>query len=140
MSIKKIKGLLTMAWEQFAAFTERLYTSDSKSTILKEIKFALIIFVSAFVLLTQLNIDQAYLIFFGILISLFVILFLFAYVYCLLKNPDALRTEEHVEKKLALKKGLLGDNFSGLLAGKKEKTINSIIPEDQSQSVEDNDK
>jgi hypothetical protein len=44
-----------------------------------------------------------------------VILFLGTYVYCLLKNPEMLRTEKYSIQKLAIEKGFVGDSLTGLL-------------------------
>lgn len=41
--------------------------------------------------------------------------FLFAYVFLLLTNPDALRSEQYFLSKLAIEKGLVGDSNVGLV-------------------------
>lgn len=48
------------------------------------------------------------------LVVVVILVFLGAYVFLLLKNPDALRSEEFSLSKLALEKGLVGDNIVGL--------------------------
>ena len=53
----------------------------------------------------------------GLVIALVVavlLVFLVAYVYLLLRNPDALRSEEFSLSKMAMERGLVGDNLSGL--------------------------
>jgi hypothetical protein len=47
-------------------------------------------------------------------IAMVLMVFLVAYGYLLLKNPDALRSENFTLSKLAIEKGLVGDNISGL--------------------------
>jgi hypothetical protein len=42
------------------------------------------------------------------------LVFLGAYIYLLLKMPDALRSEQYMLSKLALEKGMIGDNVAGL--------------------------
>ncbi len=44
-----------------------------------------------------------------------VLLLLFAFGYFMFANPDALRSEKYVFSKLALEKGLIGDDLVGLL-------------------------
>ena len=140
MSIKKLKGLLVMIWNQFVDLAGKLYTSDSKSTVLKDLKFPLTLLIIAFSGLASFKTEPIYLYFIGGLVTLFVAVFIFAFLYCLIKNPNLIRTEEHIERTMAIKKGFFGDNLFGFLANKKEKSINNITPEDQSQSVEDNSK
>lgn len=42
-------------------------------------------------------------------------LFAFAYCYCLIKNPDALRSEKYSIQKIALEKGYIGDSIKGMV-------------------------
>ena len=42
------------------------------------------------------------------------VMFLAAYTYFALKNPDALRSEKYVLGKMAMEKSLMGDNLAGL--------------------------
>lgn len=59
--------------------------------------------------------------------------YLAAYVYLLLKNPDALRSETYVIQKLAIEKGLVGDSVTGLfeLGGKPIKMQGLLVPGDE---------
>lgn len=47
-------------------------------------------------------------------IAIVLFVFLGAYIYLLIKNPDALRSEHFSLSKMALEKGLVGDSISGL--------------------------
>lgn len=139
MSIKKIKGLLTMALEQLIALFEKNQSSGSKSTVLNQVTLMLFITIIGFIGLVKIGTEVIYLYFFGGIIICFMLLFIYSYLFCLHKNPNLLRSEKHIEKTLALKKGLLGDNLTGLLTSKKEKNLNAIIPGNQSVE-EDNSK
>ena len=44
-------------------------------------------------------------------------LYLVAYYYCLLKNPDALRSESYNVQKMALERGIYGDSQTGIFEG-----------------------
>jgi len=55
---------------------------------------------------------------------------LVAYFYFMVKNPDALRTENYSLSKLAMERGLMGDSLNGLfdgntlpLAGRQQRAI-----------------
>ncbi len=64
----------------------------------------------------------------GLSIALGVILvtFVCAYIYFLIKSPDALRSESYTLSKMAIERGLVGDNLSGL---RDEKAIEGSIDE-----------
>ncbi len=43
-----------------------------------------------------------------------IILYIGAYLYFMLKNPDALRSESFTLKKMEIQKGIQGDNITGI--------------------------
>jgi hypothetical protein len=53
-------------------------------------------------------------IFFAVCTALPVALYLGAYVYCLIKDREALRSETYSIQRLAIEKGYLGDSTAGL--------------------------
>lgn len=58
--------------------------------------------------------------------SLFIVsVFLFSYIYCMFTDKDALRSERFFLQKMAIEKGLVGDDSRGLFqqSEKKEKLI-----------------
>ena len=64
---------------------------------------------------------------FGLLIFVF-LAFVSCYVYFMLRNPNALRSEKFVLAKAALDRGLVGDNRQGL---------QPIEPEEESSTLVD---
>jgi hypothetical protein len=50
----------------------------------------------------------------GLALAVVLVVFLGAYLYLLLRNPDALRSEHFSLSKMAIEKGLVGDNVQGL--------------------------
>lgn len=50
----------------------------------------------------------------GVGLALTMLTFLGAYIYLLIKLPDALRSESYSLSKMAIEKGLVGDNLLGL--------------------------
>jgi len=50
----------------------------------------------------------------GISFATVLAVFLGAYVYLLLKQPDALRSEQFTLSKLAIEKGMVGDSVAGM--------------------------
>jgi hypothetical protein len=49
-----------------------------------------------------------------------------AYVFCLLKDRDALRSESYSLHKLAIEQGLLGDSTTGMFAPEAESSQRGI--------------
>lgn len=99
-----------------AYFTHLLQHSDasgSKSTILKPLNWLLISLASILITLTYIKAPVAFIyIIFGLLVITFVLI-IGTYIYCLRKNPDALRSETFSIQKMALEKGVYGDSTSG---------------------------
>lgn len=74
-----------------------------------------------------------------ILLSCLLILFLgiyaFSYLYCLLRNPDLLRSERYGIQKMAIQHGLLGDSESGLFDPSDQKS-EALLIEDSGRTQE----
>ena len=51
---------------------------------------------------------------FAVMIALAFLLFIGAYIYCLMNDREALRSEKYSIQRLAIEKGLLGDSTSGM--------------------------
>lgn len=49
-----------------------------------------------------------------------ILLFLSSYIYFMLTNPDALRSEKYTIQKMAIESGLVGDDIQGLIDIEKE--------------------
>ncbi len=90
--------------------------SGSKSTILRPLTWFIgILFVILITLFKIQAPDWICYILTGIIVAI-VLLFGFAYVYCLFNDRDALRSESFTIRKMEIEKGmLLGDSSTGLL-------------------------
>jgi hypothetical protein len=64
-----------------------------------------------------------------------ILLYATAYLYCLLKNPDALRSEKYSLHKMALEHGLIGDSSTGLFEAR-EATRSDTIAVDPAKQIE----
>ena len=58
--------------------------------------------------------------------GLVLVTFIGAYIFLLIKNPDALRSERFTLSKMAIERGLIGDSLSGLW---EEEVVEDTIPE-----------
>jgi hypothetical protein len=75
---------------------------------------------------------------FSVFTGLSVVLYLFAYIFFMFRDPDALRSERYSIQKMAIEKGLIGDDLHGLLEPDEEVTRpalgTAITDESQEQS------
>ena len=97
--------------------------TSKRPTALAPLLWAMGIFAP---LLTSALLFKAPLFLVIVLVSAFgviVLLFFFSYIYCLIKDPDALRSESFVLKKMAIEKSSLGDSTSGNMIEASAETI-----------------
>ena len=74
------------------------------------------------------------------LVGMFVIcvlLFGYAYLVFLKKDPDALRSEIYSLRKFAIEKGLYGDNLSGMIDIDQDANQRSILPGPSSENEDE---
>ena len=98
-------------------FKELMVKSDNsgeKSTILKPLSWLISILIGGLGLSFYLKAPTWTSILFASIICIIVLLFIFSYVFCLFTDKDALRSEKFSIQKMAIEKGLLGDNISGI--------------------------
>lgn len=121
----------------FKELLERSDSSGSKSTILKPLTWLLSVFIGGMVLLIKVNAPSWTIIFFSIILGLGISIFFFSYIYCLFKDRDALRSEKYSIQKMAIEKGVYGDNMIGLIYSNEPKALNeSKNLSDQSEKAE----
>lgn len=105
---------------------QRSDASGSKSTILKPLTWFISLLIGGLLATLYLKAQNAIIIFFIVLISLACLAFFFAYIYCLFTIPDALRSETYSIQKMAIEKGIYGDNSSGTFIADIEGGTNKI--------------
>lgn len=89
--------------------------SGSRSTILKPLTWLLGILLATLLAAFRLGAQAWFCYLLGGIILLAVLLFFFAYVFCLFKDRDALRSESFSLRKMEIEKGLYGDSDLGLI-------------------------
>jgi uncharacterized membrane protein len=60
-----------------------------------------------------------------------IIIYLFAYIYLMFKDKDALRSEKYSIQKLAIEKGIYGDSVHGILTN--DEILSLQLPQVKSQ-------
>lgn len=113
-------------------------SSGSKSTILKPLTWLLSIIIAGLLILVKFNSSLWMIIMFSVIMGIALIIFFFAYIYCLFTDKDALRSEKYSIQKMAIEKGLYGDNISGFFTDAKLKNGKSNLR--LNQSGEENEK
>jgi len=105
----------TQMLEVFKSLLEQSTVRGSRSSALKSVQWILGISVSGLIGALQVGAPTWLLISFCVPIGLTLALFLFTFLYLLFKNPDALRSEHYELSKIALEKGYIGDDITGLI-------------------------
>ncbi len=89
--------------------------SGSRSTILKPVTWMISVLLSGDVLLVKIGAPEWLIFMVSGFILLVFLLFMFAYVYCLFTDKDAIRSEKYSIQKMAIEKGVFGDNVAGIV-------------------------
>jgi hypothetical protein len=110
--------------ELIRAFLSQAKASGGRSTALQPLGWLTATLALGLVLAAASNAPVWSTVLFGISLGGSVLLYLSAYVYFALKNPDALRSEKFTLSKMALEKNLIGDNRFGLLEIEETEKVN----------------
>jgi hypothetical protein len=97
------------------ALLEEVSGNVSRSTVLKPLGWALAVFVPATIVTAFLQLAPWLVGMFAGLTGFTSALYLSAYVFCLFRDRDALRSERYSLQKLAIEKQLIGDDRAGIL-------------------------
>ena len=97
------------------SFFSQANARGARSTALHALQWTIGLFLSAMALLVVGGAPTWLLIGVCVALSLVLLVFLGSYLYLLFSNPDALRSEHFSLSKMAIEKGLVGDNVSGLV-------------------------
>lgn len=96
------------------AIREQMNTTISRSDVLKPLAWLITILISATIMLTYVKAPENLIYLSFGLAGVTTLLYFFAYVFCLLKDRDALRSEKYSLNKMAIEHGLLGDSNTGV--------------------------
>jgi uncharacterized membrane protein YdbT with pleckstrin-like domain len=97
------------------SFMSHASARGARSTALHALQWALGLLLAA-IPITLLAAAPGWLVgFLVVAVGIVLTVFLGAYIFLLLRNPDALRSEEFSLNKMALEKGLIGDSTHGFI-------------------------
>ncbi|MEQ8244578.1 hypothetical protein [Fulvivirga sp.] len=103
-----------MAIEIIKELLQRSDTSGSKSTILKPLTWFIVVIISGIILLQIYDSPNWIVVMFAVILVVAILIFFFAYIYCLFTDKDAIRSEKYSIQKMAIEKGIFGDSNSGV--------------------------
>ena len=116
------------------AFLQQASEQGSRSTVLKPLNWLLGLLIAATIIALYYRLPE----WIGVLLAVSVMvvlgLFLFAYVYCLFKDRDALRSETYSIQKLAIEKGFVGDNIQGVVELREPGVVRQLAESSESSS------
>jgi hypothetical protein len=85
----------------------------SRPDILRPLTWLIVLILLAIIGLVKWEASPWLIMTVAILLALVIFLYFGAYVFCLLKNPDALRSERYALQKIEFERSIYGDNKSG---------------------------
>lgn len=102
-------------WKVLESFLRQAQVGQSRSSVINPLQWTLVIVTAALLALTAIPHAPTGLII-GVACAdgLVLLLIVAAYVFFMLKNPDALRSETYSLAKTAIDRKLLGDSLTGL--------------------------
>lgn len=102
-------------FNQVRALFNQMTAGGSRSTVLGPIGWMMPICVLATLASVEYEAPAWLTEMFAAFTALTFLLYLIAYVYCLFTDKDALRSERYSIQKMAIEKGLIGDDNIGLI-------------------------
>lgn len=101
--------------EYFRSLLQQAKIGYSRTSALNPVQWVFVISTSGLLGSLAFHAPSWILILFGSFSAITLVLFGFSFVYFIFKNPDALRSEKYSLSKLAIEKGLVGDDIRGLI-------------------------
>ena len=122
---KRLRESFNMAIDIVRALFQQASAQGSRSTVLRPLGWLASICAGSLIALVEFKAAIWLLILFAIFLSVTVALYLWAYVYCLLTDKEALRTEKYSIQKMAIEKGYYGDSTVGTFPVDQQSLLNA---------------
>lgn len=116
-----------MGIQLISSLFQQATAQGSKSTVLRPLGWLTAICCAALLGAVEMKAEPWLLVVFAFLAALSVLLYMASYVYCLLTDKEALRSETYQIQRLAIEKGFVGDNLTGVLK-LEENTTKGVRP------------
>jgi hypothetical protein len=105
---------MTEFWQLISVLKQQMSEAVSRTDVLRPLTWIVGLFLLGIVGLVSVHADMWIIVGAGLLLILTVFIYLGSYLYCLLFDRDALRSERYSLNKMAIQQGLRGDNVTGL--------------------------
>lgn len=116
---------------------EQMNATLSRSDALKPLAWLIALLLAAIALSSWVRAPEWLLISESVMLVCSVLLYLGAYIFCLITDPDALRSEKYSLQKLALEQHLIGDSTTGLFRADEAISPAKAIKGEASKQIED---
>ncbi|MDE0087611.1 MAG: hypothetical protein OXU23_17950 [Candidatus Poribacteria bacterium] len=108
------------------SFFSEASAKGAKSTALQSLHWVIGMLLTSIPIMAWVDAPSWILIAISSAFGLVLVTFIGAYIFLLIKNPDALRSESYTLSKMAIERGLIGDSLSGL---REEEVLEDTINE-----------
>jgi hypothetical protein len=105
--------LVMPGWTVLRTFFEQASSHGYRSTVMKSLAWIITILFCGCLTGFSIGAPLWFCIPDSVLLWFAIVLYLSAYLYCLIKQPDALRSERYSLSKMAIEHGIVGDNIQG---------------------------
>ena len=120
----------------FTSWFKQPEIGHSRSSTLNPLQWALVILVGSVGFAAATHVPSWIVSALGVAAVINFALFIYAYIYFMVKSPDALRSESYSLRKMAIQKGLMGDSLHGLFQDVPEKNATLRLQQGESDSKE----
>lgn len=103
-----------MSLNSFRSLFQQASAEGSRSTVLKPLGWLIALCLAAILGSSWIEADAWIKKMLAVFLGLAILVYLGAYLYCLIFDRDALRSETYTIQKLAIEKGFVGDSNSGI--------------------------
>lgn len=99
--------------DQFLQTLQQALQRNAKSTVLKSLGWLIALLLPATILASRYGMDKWLVVMFAVLDCLAILVYIAAYIFFALKDPEQLRSEKYSIQKMAIQHGFIGDDISG---------------------------
>ena len=115
-------------WSILESLLRQARIGQSRSSVVNPLQWTLVILISGLLALVFAHAPEWLIRLFAYAIGLVVVLLVAAYLFFMIKNPDALRSEKFSLMKTAMEKKVLGDSLTGLMEAFEGPESKALVP------------
>lgn len=101
-------------WRLLESLLHQARIGQSRSSVVNPLQWTLVILITGILCFLLVHAPVWLIEIFGIALAVIILLLVFAFVFFMVTNPDALRSERYSLVKTAMEKKFVGDSLTGL--------------------------